>query len=357
MDNLTKLTKYLDPTDVEVVVYHSPCSDGFGAAYVFWRMMNLNNKFIKKQQKIDFVPLAHSNDEQAIRSYLLPRIQGKNVVFVDICPKENHMQEMIEIAPKKCIVLVHHKGMLNVFEKFPLLTSKHIYYDINHSGVILAWQYCYGSQPSPRFMDLIEDRDIWTEKYPETNAFCAVFHKIPFDFELYAQYENEEILQQALIDGATVLKYQDIEINTAIIPHAVERSISIDGVDYRVMVLNTQVYVSEIGNILSKKSDFAILWHYNHKKGILKISLRSDKHSTNFVDVATIAKKFKGGGHPSAASFSVEYPDFIGKVMSKEQVSKLNMCLPFLKAFGLVASGVAIGVAAGVTYNKNKTLI
>jgi oligoribonuclease NrnB/cAMP/cGMP phosphodiesterase (DHH superfamily) len=252
--------------------------------------------------------------------------------------------------------------MVKTLEKFPILTSSHVHFDISHSGCMIAWEYCYDNATPPRFLQLIEDRDIWGEKFSDTDAFVAVFYStIPFEFEEYAKYEDEKTLKKTIKDGTIVLKCQQKEITEHIIPHAIEKQIVLNGKTYNTYVINTTVYASDIGAILAKKTcsngepcDFAIMWDYNHFKKVIKVSLRSDKHREPCIDVAEIAKMFDGNGHTNASGFSVIYPDPIDNVINncdKSMTKRLVSASPFLLAFGLSLGTGAIGYTLG---SKNK---
>jgi nanoRNase/pAp phosphatase (c-di-AMP/oligoRNAs hydrolase) len=357
---MQKFKSYLPPSEVNVVVYHSPCSDGFGSAYVFWKYFNDNNI---DTDTIDFIPMSHTtDDDETPRDTILPRLKGKNVVFVDIVPPGRFLVDFVQNGPSRCVVLDHHKGMVKTLEKYPILTSDHIYFDISHSGCMLAWQYCYDQLEPPRFLKLIEDRDIWGEVYDDTPAFVAAFYTtVPFDFEEYGKYEDETVLNSLINDGGIVVRYQQIEIVEHIIPRSFERQITLNGVMYNTFVVNTNVYTSDVGAVLSTKickngqpCDFAIMWHYNHFKKMVKVSLRSDKHRDPCVDVSEIAKMFGGNGHTNAAGFGVKHPDPIenitNAVNNKESLNAISRFLrtrPFLTAFGITILSGGLGWTAG----------
>ena len=69
----------------------------------------------------------------------------------------------------------------------------------------------------------------------------------------------------------------------------------------RVLASNYPILRSEIGHeLLKKKPPLSIIWR--EKGGRISVSLRSD----GSVDVAAIAEKYGGGGHKSAAGFTLE---------------------------------------------------
>jgi nanoRNase/pAp phosphatase (c-di-AMP/oligoRNAs hydrolase) len=68
------------------------------------------------------------------------------------------------------------------------------------------------------------------------------------------------------------------------------------------LAVNSPFFASELGHELAKMSPskIAVVWH-RASDGI-KVSLRS----TGNVDVAKLAKKYGGGGHPKAAAFRIK---------------------------------------------------
>jgi oligoribonuclease NrnB/cAMP/cGMP phosphodiesterase (DHH superfamily) len=77
---------------------------------------------------------------------------------------------------------------------------------------------------------------------------------------------------------------------------------------YKVMMVNTPVLISEVGNQLVTRNpeiDFAAM--YFDQPGLKRVwSLRA----AGKADVSLIATSFGGGGHPNAAGFT-SAPDFV----------------------------------------------
>ena len=71
----------------------------------------------------------------------------------------------------------------------------------------------------------------------------------------------------------------------------------------RVLVVNSNIFASEIGNVLAKRDDcdFAVIWNFNHDKKAFGVNLRSEAGKT---DVSLVAKKLGGGGHAAASGCS-----------------------------------------------------
>lgn len=359
-EQLNKLRNYLPPDEVDVVVYHFPCHDGFGGAYCFWRYISCNPEI--DIDSVEFIGMSHSMCDEDINGSISQKLLGKNVVFVDLVPRSSVLEDLVINYPKKAVVLDHHAGAQKTLQEFPKILKDHVCFDLSKSGATLAWEYCYPSDDPPELLKLIEDRDTWSGNYPETNAFATAFYKaVPFDFEEFEKYEDPTELEKIIEEGKILLKYQKMEIVQQHAPNAVPKKITIDKKTYNVFVINTNVLISDIGAYLAKQRfgedsgemcDFALMWVYNHKRGLVKVSLRSDKDRQGFVDVAEIAKNFGGNGHPAAAGFCIQYPDIIDKVVSLS--SNSSVAYEVLKACGLVALGGVFGGAAVFTADKFK---
>ena len=73
--------------------------------------------------------------------------------------------------------------------------------------------------------------------------------------------------------------------------------------------------MSEIGNALSTRCDFAVIWYYDHSTRQVKVSLRAHHDDA---DVSEVAKKYGGGGHRKAAGFALPPDVNIEAIFDKE---------------------------------------
>ena len=246
---MENLRSYLPPDEVDCVVYHSPCSDGFGGAYVFW-------KYLKEILDIDvvkFIPFSHSMSEKDIRERILPEVCDRNVVYIDVCPGPSVFLDML-IEPSRAIILDHHESALKTTEKHPSdFVFKHCYIDQTHSGCMLAHQYCYPDENPPLFLKCIEDRDIWAWKLEEqSRPFTEAFHKsVPFEFTAYKTFEDEANVFSLIEEGKMLLKYKDARI-MELVRKAMEGEITIDNKTYAVYVINSAEHISDLGHVLSQ---------------------------------------------------------------------------------------------------------
>ena len=155
----------------------------------------------------------------------------------------------------------------------------------------------------------IEDRDLWRWDIPYSKEFAAAFDMVPFDFEEFDKYLDDSAVDNAQERGAYILAYSKTVISK-IAKHAASRKI--DGKD--VLVVNSPHWMSEIGNALSPKCDYALIWYYDHETQQVKVSLRAHHDDT---DVSEIAKRYGGGGHRKAAGFNLPANTSIEAIFDK----------------------------------------
>lgn len=341
---------YLPPSDVDTVVYHAGCSDGFGGAYNFWKLSNR----LYNHHLIEYIPYSHSDSEEYIKTKIFPLLKNKNVVFIDVCPK--YIKEMMVELPARAIVLDHHESAFTILNDVDESIAKRCYIDMTHSGAVLGHMFCFPNEQVPLFLECIEDRDLWAWKIADVSKpFIEYFYSyVPFEFEEYAKFENTVFVSHSVDEGKVLLKYKDYRVKQ-LAKRAAEKSISIDGQIYNVFVINCGEYISDLGNELSKRKlfsdklcDFVILWNYDHKKETFIVSLRSDNEREDATNVRKISEYFGGGGHQNAAGFCIHRKGLLfnelaeilntnSNTPSKFLSSSLHSLLPYISITSLVA--------------------
>ncbi len=212
MDKMDDLRSYLPPESIDCVVYHAQCSDGFGAAYCFWKYW-VEKGFDKNtiEDRILFIPYSHLNSDDEIKSELFPLIKSKNVVYLDMCPKASLFEDMVVNLPNKAIVIDHHESSYGATKKInEYIVNERCYFDMSHSGCVLAHTFVFPDRPTPLFLQCIEDRDIWCWNIESiSKPFVEAFYTcVPFDFEEYHRYEHHENVKALVAEGTTLRKFK-----------------------------------------------------------------------------------------------------------------------------------------------------
>lgn len=269
------------PTKNIVVFYHNDCTDGFSAAWVAWK------KFGSKADYIGIDP----------GSKLVSGLKDKEIYMVDVIYPIQYLKKLIK-DNKKVVAIDHHVSNQKAFE----LVREGLF-DISHSGAVLAWRYFYPKVKVPKFLDYVEDMDLWKFKLSKTKEIIAYLDMIDFDFtewnKISKDLEISSNPSEYIKAGSLLLKYQDKVIERIISNHAQ----LVNFLGHKTYIVNSPIFNSQIANTLYKKlPPMGIVWVQNND-GSMHVSLRSD----GTVDVSKLAAKFPGGGgHKKSAGFKVE---------------------------------------------------
>jgi len=277
----------LEPSNVELVIYHANCTDGFGAAYAAWKLLG---------DRADYHAAKYGEPP--------PDVRGKNVVVLDFSYDNTTTKRLMKEA-KGFLVIDHHKSAM--VELHDVTCTR---FDMNHSGAMLAWKFFHPGKEAPRMIKFIEDRDLWRWEIPYSKEFAAAFDMVKFEFEEFDKYLDDSEVDSAQERGAYILAYSKTVISK-ISKHASPRRIG--GKD--VLVVNSPHWMSEIGAALSPKCDYAVIWYYDHETQQAKVSLRAHHDDS---DVSEIAKRYGGGGHRKAAGFVLPQGVSIETIFDKD---------------------------------------
>lgn len=264
-----------------VVLYHGGCPDGFGGAYAAWK---------KFGDTATYVPLARGEEPP------YHEVTGKRAYFIDFCYPQEIMDRFLSEAAA-LTVLDHHEGIADVIQRMPEYV-----YKPEHSGAVIAWQYFHPDTEVPKLLLHVEDIDLYRLELPETRSLITYLEVQPMTFAewdtlreaLDSDQERETILHTARAYTEYFTKLAEYSIEHA-------KLVSFEGRE--VLFASTHPIKSMksfVGNELVKKHPPIALIVTAHPNGY-GVSIRGD----GSVDVATIAQKFGGNGHPNAAGFLI----------------------------------------------------
>lgn len=271
-------------------IYHGNCADGFGAAWV------VRKKFDKD---VDFYAGVYQNPP--------PDVTGRDVILVDFSYKKDVILEMLKTA-KSITIIDHHKTALEDLAPLHDIASVgmdfrmplYLYFDVSHSGAMLAWKVYFGDKEPPQLIKHIEDRDLWKFELSNTREIQATLFSYPYDFEVWDKL-MEGNLKELIIEGKAIERkhFKDIEELLSI----VTRRMNIGG--FNIPVANLPyIYSSDAGHKLCNGEPFGACY-WDTPKGRV-FSLRSTDKGE---DVGEVAKKYGGGGHRNASGFTVSYEE------------------------------------------------
>ena len=261
-----------------VVLYHNDCFDGFSGAWVVWK---------KFGAKATYIGLEHQESP--------PKgLSDKDLYFIDFTYSKKTMLALKKKA-RTLVVLDHHES-----HKSATQVADDYRFSLLHSGCMLAWMYFHPKMKPPRFLQSVEDQDLFVFRKPHTREIISYLGTRDKNFRTWDTFmnagENSRKRWGIISIGTTLLNARQKMVERTL-PYAMP--VIFEG--YRTLAINSPIYYSELANgIYSKlKKPFGISWYYRDNK--LHVSLRSD----GTVDVSKLALKYSGGGHRGAAGFTV----------------------------------------------------
>ena len=215
-----------------------------------------------------------------------------------------------------------------------------VIFDLNKSGTRLAWEHFFPTTALPLPLCHIEDSDLWRFALPGTRAFGRALRLLPFDLATWDRLMDEASTptspryQAMLTEGGAIEHFFQHEIarlaDCRLVISARLRGEPIDALQsvrhgqpvisdknftWQAMTglaINADsLFASELGNSLAVRSGtFGLIWQLA-ADGEVKISLRA----AGKANVAEIATRYGGGGHPNAAGFRMPVAEFLSEVL------------------------------------------
>ena len=292
----------------DMFIYHSPCDDGFGAAWAVWKRWG---------DAVEYVPASYGQPA--------PYVSGRNVLMGDFSYKYDVLSEM-SFKARSMVILDHHKTAQEDLSRLPMMREATIaevtatfmevcwtqnmpeiaaFFDMNRSGARMVWDFCHPGAEVPELIRFIEDRDLWRFDYPQTRAFTLWLRSHPYDFATWDRIADQlegaaaaGILAQALaIEG-----FYDQKVAEMV------RQVQFRWIDgHLVPVVNCSwAFASDVAHeLLKAHKDAPFAAVYYRGDGARSYSLRSEDDRA---DVSAVAKRYGGGGHRNAAGFEVPRP-------------------------------------------------
>ena len=283
-----------------LILYHGhSCPDGFASALAAWLFY---------EGQAEFLGLDHG-DVRTLHD--LPSLTGRAVYILDFSFSAEILRG-IDAQAAKLVLLDHHKSAAEHLTGFACRCGV-VHFDMNKSGSRLAWEFFQPDKPLPDLVRFIEDRDIWTWKYPESAGFLAALDMEPFGFAHWAAIADFDAAQlQAFMARGQAM---DDKFNKLALDISDGAEPIVFNGQTGLMVNAPSVFHSVVGDILSRKTGtFALMWCVG-KGGTVKAGLRSQR---NF-DCIPLARSMGGGGHAQACGFKMganQLTDLLGGVLN-----------------------------------------
>lgn len=279
----------LKPKEIDMLLYHGDCVDGFTSAFICYFFMKTQNK----RKKVKFIPCQYQKAP--------PNVSGRNVLICDFSFKYETTKRLIDNC-NKIAIIDHHASAEKDLKNVDL---KYKYFDKKHSGAYLTWCYFFDEKSMPDFIRYVEDNDLGKRVLTGTKEFSSYVYSLQKTFDVYEKLMDNAFIERTVIPiGEGMLKQSETFINDTVKKIAMQFML-IDSNLYFVGTVNTAVLKSEIGNAMFDfycNANFSACYSQNTYTGETYISLRSNDSST---DVEAIASRYGGGGHRNAAGLSV----------------------------------------------------
>jgi oligoribonuclease NrnB/cAMP/cGMP phosphodiesterase (DHH superfamily) len=304
---------------VTKVFYHGNCADGHTAAYVVW----IQNK------TAEYVPVQYG--------FVPPNCTGEVVLILDFSFDMKTTQRLIQETQGNILILDHHKTAKGALEKVP---DANKVLDLTRSGARIAWDWvlsqlgpiCPIESELPRFIDYIEDRDLWNKKSTlDWRTFDAGYWTEPLSFERIEDIRNGKITLQSILDinaglskfSFTVVK-DPLSGDMIVLATGNVTNLTSDVAD---AVLNkypfVDVYAGYYIDVINQETQFSF-----RSRAVQVAPEVYEGYHTNFLCEYFVKHNpnvKNGGGHP--ASSGVRFKQIIGElpleVISRKKIGKL----------------------------------
>lgn len=285
--------KFLNKNNIDVVITHGSCPDGFMSSTVAKQWL-----LSKNIKNTTFINAYYGTDY----SHIPELVRNKNVLICDFSFSEKITQEIIITTNNNLLILDHHKTAIENLQNIP---NENKVFDISHSGAFITYTYFYGFVNIPNCILYIEDNDLWNNKLQNTKEITAYISTMKYDYNEYITLFTNSFLMNTVIPlGKGMVAINNVYIKQ-ISQKAIISFFEIGDKYYFASFINSPILKNEIGNNLlsyHKNNNFSVVFTNNFIENITIFSLRSDNNKT---DTTEISKLYGGGGHRNASGLVI----------------------------------------------------
>lgn len=276
----------------DVVIYHDPCLDGFGAAWAIWK------KFFGK---VEYIPGSYHGLQQ--EKYWLSKVRNKHVVIFDYSfPLP--LTKALHAAAKSFQIIDHHASAQAELGHLP-----YCHFNLNKSGAVLAWEAAHQSPPPP-LLEYIQDQDLFRFNLPESRkvgAYISCFERTFDSWSALNQMIGKHI-DQVIAAGGHMLAYRQSLVDE-IVKHAqVWEVFGYHGIPVVNCPGPLRSFVCEklmetpVG---SAPHIFSGAYTVNGPEVTWSLRTNNDLIHLGKLAAKNVGLLTNGGGHPRAAGFSI----------------------------------------------------
>ena len=281
-----------------LVIYHGNCADGFTSAWLANMHYGENNPDLAGHTPNRWVVDHHAG----VYGKPPPDVTGRDVYILDFSYTPEVMQVICDEA-KFVTHIDHHASAIKAMADFHHKRIRKIY-DDQRCGAWLTAKYFWPEREPSRMIELVDDRDRWQFRFPQTRPFHASLFSRPYQIGEWNRLNA--MIPEAIREGEAIDRKHFKDINE-LLDVCMQMEV-IDGVTVPVANLPYTMASDACHLMLERvpEAPFAAAW-YMRADEMNVFSFRSRDGET---DVSEIAKKFGGGGHKTAAGCAVfGWPD------------------------------------------------
>lgn len=285
------------------IFYHADCPDGVaGAAIVHRAFPNAYIQFCPSRWEVQPA-------YEDIR-------ENEQVFFVDFAPKPTEMLDILE-QTERVTLLDHHQTNVEAYKDFPVEIDGIC--STRRCAAFLAWQHLFQQKDIPPALEFLDDYDRFVLRFQEDsihfiNGVQALSKMDPtksYWYELL--WEANNTLTQTLQAGRQIEQFLDVK-------RLSYPQYTIQFENLHVMVMNQLGSSLDFKYVTDSTIDAVGTWFYDGNEDMYVYRLYSAPRHTQFTpngqeylgpNLAKIAKKYGGGGHPGAAGF--QHTDLLWK--------------------------------------------
>lgn len=265
-----------------VILYHGNCPDGFGGAYSAWK---------KFGDAAEYIAVQHQTPPPE-------NLAGANLYLIDFCYPREVMNELAAHAAS-LTVLDHHEGVEDVVEAQPEYV-----YDAKRSGATIAWTYFHPDEAVPELLRIVMKGDLYQKFTDDERAIASYIYAQPYDFAGWdALRETLEGTEKAEILAKGRAYTEHFHMLVAQIAKQA-KPVRFEG-HATYVVAAPRMFATELSTMLRAKGADFVLITRNDVTGDLRVSMRAGNNTS--VNLAELAQKYGGNGHPGSAAFSVAW--------------------------------------------------
>lgn len=287
-----------------VIIYHSPCPDGFTAAWIA-------KEFFERDPTahVEFIAGSYSNGTQ-----IVPNVFEKRVYMLDFSYPRRVMED-IAMQADEVIILDHHVSAQE--DVMPLIESGMVQgiFDMNRSGAMIAWEYFNPDVEPPALVKYVQDRDLWEFDLLHSREITMAIYSYDYTFENWDFLAGEIGCVQEMLRGSVSDSHNAQFLNAAIAMYRLHmknvREIITPGSELQLKIgchivpaynANNCFGSDLCGAVIDAGSQPIVAYFWINGQGQYIFGLRS---ALDGPDVAKIAASYGGGGHKHASGFRV----------------------------------------------------